>query len=515
MDLEHLENQPQKSLKTVHSILTSSIRDLEQRLRDLQRSFYGTENGSMEELTKWSGVLRRVVDRTQVNGLYSVGQMEEILRVETTGRGAFPDDLPTIHRMMECCRKTENAVARGEVQEILVEIGRVLVLTNKYCASFYNPECDPFVETAAAYEHQRRRYINVVDELVEKTHGLATKFRSSAKGVRLVDLSANSADLLRKTGTAHAPFLLLFPEACENIRSALETLLSWINDDRKYVGFVDSDVREMDVRRTEVEKRVRGLRNAYHQLIFRRKQFREEAERRELKLDRLRIREDELIVDEEFVSVEIRDTEAELDSTELRWSELIRNGIDGGEGGGGGQPPEAGFYDRLNELTDKIQALKAKLPTSKQQLLSLRGKLKTVTDKQTRLRSEEKRGVQQEVEIDDVSSRLAESETESKGIAHALETARKIILCKRSSDVVEKIFYDQEVIRAGKSKTKGCNGERHMKTILSNLRLFLHFVVIIVIDVVVIITAIIIVVVVASSIFQKSLHFLLYHFNKY
>lgn len=454
LDLKLLETEPQKSLETVHIILLDSIRDLESRLRQLQWSFYGRGREAVDELVRWSGLLKRVVNGTKSNGLFSLGQMEEISWKEADGRGAFANDLLSMHQMMECCHKTEEAVPGVQLHELLTEARKLLGYVEKYCASFYDPDRDPVIDTAAAYEKQRRRYINLVNELISKIYQLAEKFKSSGgDGLKMIDLSGYSGELSRKTDAAHAPFLLLFPEACENIRLALSAMRSWVEDDGNFAAFLDNDAKELDARRAECQKQVRAFSQSYHQLGFRLKQAQVESEQLEEDLGKTQDREDALIVDEELLSTQVKDFETELDSTEFRKTEWHKNAAT--------MPSEA-YYEKYNELSEKVRELRTKLPPSHQQLIAIRSKLRRVESKRAELRTEQKRRKQLETEMEEVSVQLAEAEVELVGVTISLETARRIVLCKRSSDVVEKIFYHQQVVKAPKNKKKGSQGTWRM-----------------------------------------------------
>lgn len=450
MDLKLLETEPQKSLDTVHSILTDSIQDLESRLRQLQSSFYGRGREAVDELSRWAGLLKRVVNGAKVPGLFSADQMEEISWKQAEGRGAFANDLLTMHQMMECCHKTMEAVPGAQLNELLAEARRLLGYLEKYCVSFYDPDRDPLIETAAAYEKQRRRYIHLINDLIARIYLLAEKFKASGgEGLRMSDLSGYSVELARRTDAVHAPFLLLFPEACENVRLALSTMRSWVEDDRNFAAFLENDAKELDARRTELKKQVRTLSQSYHQLGFRLKQAQVESDQLGEDLGRTQDREDALMVEEELLSTQVKDFETELDSTEFRKAEWHKNAA---------TMSSEVYYDKYNELSDKVRDLRAKIPPAHIQLIAIRSKLRRVESKRAELRTEEKRRKQLEAEMEGVSVHLAEAEVELSGITVSLETARRIVLCKRSSDVVEKIFYHQQVVKPSKGKKKGNQG---------------------------------------------------------
>lgn len=155
---------------------------------------------------------------------------------------------------------------------------------SRYCVSFYrvfNPmtssdgghmmrrsnTTNSLLATAATYSRQIDLRHRAIDGHLSSVQRLVDRFRTAE--LRLADLGAYGSDLARRTGSAHAPYLLLFPCACRCIRLAMDEMRSWLADDRSYAEFIANDVDRLEVMAESTKHRLREANDEYHRAAFR------------------------------------------------------------------------------------------------------------------------------------------------------------------------------------------------------------------------------------------------------
>jgi hypothetical protein len=361
---------------------------------------------------------------------------------EASGGG---DALFVLSRTLrDCLRKTLDAVP-DRFDDVISDVRRLQRHLRKYCVSFYDsppPAANsstaataaaPIVlETAETYETQIRRRFADIDESIDDIRRLSDLFRKSE--LRTADFGPFGINLARRTGCAHAPFLLLFPAACDRVRRATATMRDWLADDAAYADFVGNDVAELERRLRTDERRLVALRRAYHQVAFRARQSSAACDQLRADLSKTQGRENQLIVDEELLAGETAELRTDAETTEYRLAEITRNAA---------RYTAEAHYEKYNELSERMREIRLRLPVAEQSLVAVRQKLSQLTEKRDQLKVESKRLKNLEIQRDDIAYKMAQQEVERDACALALETARRILLCKRSPDAVKKIFYDR------------------------------------------------------------------------
>lgn len=261
------------------------------------------------------------------------------------GDPSADDPLFALSRTLrECVRKVLDAVPHS-FDDVLADVRRIERHLTKYCISFYeefgasvdggvsdhqrhhkqqnghqSAAPSSLLGTASTYDRQIRLRRRAVDAHLSSIGDLVDRFRTGE--LRLADLGSLGADLARRAGAAHAPFLLLFPCACRRIRSAVDEMRSWLADDAAYAEFVANDVDELESRARAAEARLRAAREEFHRAAFRARAADDECRRIEAELEKTRGREDALVVDEELLAGETGELKAEAETNEYRLAEV-------------------------------------------------------------------------------------------------------------------------------------------------------------------------------------------------
>ena len=447
--LDVLDSNPQVNLEAVYRILLAGIELMELNLIKVQKLYYGRGHDALDELTMWIRQLRPVMSVIESTNLASADHIEETIRRQLNNAALSADDIAAVQKLQEAYRKTRDWVP-GEMEHILASCKDILRNLGKYCASFYVPGQDPPLETANLYEGQRQKYITTIGGNIGHVYDMINRFQTN-NGLRLhADFGPYSLDLARRGGCANIPFLLIFPEAVDNIRMALTTMKSWLADDARYAGYMENDARDL-IKRTEAsEKEIRDLKSQYHRDLFRTKQAEEEGRKLKNVLEKLQNREDQLMVEEEMLAMETSEMSTELDTAEHRRKGLMKMHL--------ANPKNDVTLEQLTKVTENLNDLKSRLPIAEQRLVVVRGKLKAIEEKKLEFQEKQQQVKSLETETETVAKQIAETEVEHDVDAHALEIVRKIILYKWSADVVRKVFFDQP-IQPNSSRLPGNKGE--------------------------------------------------------
>ena len=241
------------------------------KLRRVERAHYGLGKNAQDELRKWRVSLKNLLMASSQPAFVSSDQIETLLRKSAEPSLKFKYDMYDINKLKECYRKIIEAVP-DKFSEVITELKSILKYMEKYCLSFYDMDDENAVkyDTALDYEKKRRDIAKNVRERLKYVQGMVAKFRTDK--FYLSDLSSYGLELSRKADCPHAPFLLIFPECCEHLRTCVTELDNWVEADGNYETFVKNDIADYEEKNLESLKIVREYQQKYHQLGFRHKQ---------------------------------------------------------------------------------------------------------------------------------------------------------------------------------------------------------------------------------------------------
>ncbi len=263
LDIRRMERKPQENLGVVHTILTAAVKDVLDKLKKLERGFYGLGRNATDEIRRWVPCCRAVMHAAQLPHLNSLVTINDIITKSQDPRIQFTLDAFELNKFKECLRKINEAVP-VKFSELVLDSKRILKYLEKYCRSFYQIENGIFLDTAHHYEKQIRYHSGDIRHTLDKIDAMYEKFRTSV--LTPAEMSPYARELAQKHDCLHFPFLLLFPESCECIRTVCSTMSSWITADENYATFISNDINDLAQKKEEVSRVLRDSQAKFHQL---------------------------------------------------------------------------------------------------------------------------------------------------------------------------------------------------------------------------------------------------------
>ncbi len=265
-DIRRLDRKPQENLGTVHKILSGAVKDSIDKVKKLERGFYGLGRHAQDEITKYMPYVLAVLQASHISHLNSLVAINDIIQRSQDPNIQFEVDPFALNKLKECLRKISDVIP-AKFSELVLELRRILKYLDKYCLSFYDIEGHVFIDTGHYYERQRRFLRNEVKRHLDRIDILYEKFRKSV--LIHTEMGSYARELARKTDSERAPFLLLFPESAECIKVACSACMSWIDADSHYATFIANDINNLGLKKEEVSKVLRTCQEKFHQLHIR------------------------------------------------------------------------------------------------------------------------------------------------------------------------------------------------------------------------------------------------------
>lgn len=460
--LVHLESRPPASLRDVRNALLSEIKAIQKKLTRLERSYYGVGKSLNQEIQKFATPIKLLVRLLGYFELSSVKSVEAAIKYGSDPK-RYKGDPTYVNLLKEVYAKLQNFVP-GRFSEIIEMCDKVLEILEKYCISFYEPDGETEVETAMHYETQIRSWKGVVRENLQKINTLIIHFRN--RGIHHSMFTSPVATYCQRNECEIVPFLLLFAEACTNVRTVLSVMTQWLKSDENYNVFLQNDVIDLERQKEEQVKAVRESGEHYHACVFKLNQTETEYTRLLCELENLKEKDDANAIEEGFLLNKCNELEMDMEFKEGRRDDLKNKPLD--------EDIEAMAiaWDNLNE---EIRFLKDSLPSVKRQLSIVQQRKEWMKERRTHVDKLEK-----EIELLTRDAKVAELEkakleAELKTIESTLEISRRLLLHKTSNDSVAKIFYDLPITARGSkavlpSISNGTEGTSNAQVYLQRLK---------------------------------------------
>ncbi len=263
LDIRRLDRKPQESLGMVHKILAAAVKDAIDKIKKLERGFYGLGRNAYDDIARYRPCVLAILQASHISHLNSLVAINDIIQRSQDPNINFEVDPFDLEKLTEYLRKI-NDVFPAKISELVLDIKRVLKYLDKYCLSYYDIEGHVYLDTGHYYEKQRRFLRNEIKRHLDRVEIMYEKFRKSV--LIHSEMSSYARDLARRTDCERAPFLLLFPEAAEGIRTACSACMSWIDADAHYAMFVSNDINHLAQKKEEVSRLLRTCQEKFHQL---------------------------------------------------------------------------------------------------------------------------------------------------------------------------------------------------------------------------------------------------------
>ncbi|XP_060559408.1 uncharacterized protein LOC132719623 isoform X2 [Ruditapes philippinarum] len=427
--LQQLETHPPSSLKDIRQALSDEIKTIQKKLTRLERSYYGVGKSLNHEVKKYATPIKILVRMLGYFELPSVKAIEAALKYGSDPK-RYKGDPENVNLLKEVYAKVQSFVP-GKFADVTELCEKMLELLEKYCISFYEPDGEIEVETALHYETQIRTWKRVIRETLGKINELMVHFKN--RGIHHTMFTSTVATFCQRNECEIVPFLLLFAEACTNIRTVLSIMVQWLKSDENYSVFLHNDVTDLERQKEEQTKVMREAREHYHSAMYKVNQAETEYAKLLHELEHLQEKEEANEIEETFLINKCNELELDMEFKEGRRDDLRNKPLDADI------ESLAITWDNLNE---EIRILKENLPGFKRQLATVQHRREWMTERKHHLEKMEKEITllkrDGKVAVKDKCKREAEFET----IEKTLEVSRRLLLHKTSNDSVSKIFYD-------------------------------------------------------------------------
>ncbi|XP_074657213.1 uncharacterized protein LOC141910378 [Tubulanus polymorphus] len=427
--LSSLGNERPQSLQAVHGVLAQAVDDVESALDVVKRLYYG--NGQPEtEIRHWRHAITSVMAAagvTEINWMWQIDAMEE--------KVVIPGEQPLVN--ISNVHMTGDAVAKVMLNVPSAFDGCIQALENilkyaaKYCLSFCNSKLnDPYVECALHYDSSRKGFVQKIRACIDGIGELAPKFKTT--GLRFGDFSPSVQELGYKTQTAQIPFLLIFPECVEKVRSACAALKKWIDLDSSYASFVKFDLAELEKKLAAQAKLVREEQDKIYAMEYRFQAAKREHSALEKEITRLLRKNDKLMDDEARAVALENNIKLELDVKVLRKADIKKNAD---------SMSPAEYNEQHDRLVSEIKNMKVKLQ-------SFRRDVENIHSKQVWINEKRDRGTAARKKLDEVIKELKQNRSEYRKMCVELErieacvnSLKRVYTLKTNPETLKKIFH--------------------------------------------------------------------------
>ena len=445
--LKQLDTKPPAGIKDVRILLLAEIKVVQKKLTRLERAYYGVGKSLSHEVKKFSQPIKILI---RMLGYYELSSTKTIEAAIKNGSDPkrYKGDPENVALLKEAYTKVQSFVP-GRFKDVAEICERMVTVMEKYLISFYDPESEIEVETASHYETQIRTWKKTIKENLANIHGLINQFKN--RGIHFSMFSPPVATFCQRNECDIVPFLLLFAEACTNIRTALSIITQWIKCDETYAVFLQNDVRDLEHQKDEHLKVMREARERYHSCVYKVNQAELEYTKMLAEYEHIKEKGAAHEIEEMFLTSKLHELENDMDFKEGRREELRKNPDE--------LDPEI-LTITIENLTDEIRVLKEQMPGVKRQLAVAKHRREWMYEKRAQIEKVESEIAQLQADVKSAEVVKTQRESEFEMIENTLELARRLLLLKSSNDSVEKIFYEIPITaRNTKLKLpKICNG---------------------------------------------------------
>ena len=249
-----------QSLPIFRDCVTKALNAVNRRIDLLQQSYYGPDLDIEQEINKWLGPLSKVLKENRISYFLCKSQLDDaVLKFrKTEGDPTMPIDFDkeSLAIVIDIVDRILDYLKTG-FADLIKDLKLITEFMWKYCLSFSGSEGDIYLDTAVNYERQRKELFNAVIFNLDDIVNMAEQFET--KGMRVQELGFIARDLAERCQASHVPFLVIIPQAFENLRNAVQGLRKWLDADDGYADFITYDIVELESKRDAQEKVIRDF----------------------------------------------------------------------------------------------------------------------------------------------------------------------------------------------------------------------------------------------------------------
>ncbi|CAF1468120.1 unnamed protein product [Adineta steineri] len=281
------------SFKQIYDYVEKSLDEYSRLINDLEIDYYQCSPTSIEFTSRkprpFSVTILQAWSQP-LNELHKTYLSHDIRNIETTCELLEAAKTGVFHRFI----KDESIILMERISQKIVQQlnSNILILTDKivdcmnlmkqYFLSFYHIKNiqyiiqnrqkeelpDEHLETAYTYEKSRwlhmfqvNKSVKVIREMLERIH--------TTEGVTFSTLSKECQELAIRCDCTSFPYIFVLPECYYEARQALNSLRTWLHDDRNYTEFIQKSLELLDRKYLEVKKTLEISKTQLSQIKYR------------------------------------------------------------------------------------------------------------------------------------------------------------------------------------------------------------------------------------------------------
>ena len=430
--LTSLDFERPKSLDAIRQVVSCRLNEIETRLCVLEREFYGGRKCE-DEIRDIRPLVHDVMIRYQVSHINSSICVDEIIE-KSPDKEEKLDGYPNSLSEVQNYNKKILAFIPGRFEGLLTDLNRVIECLQKYCRSYYKGTLkDPYMETAYHYDVKRIDYSDAAHQQMTHIREVATAYQS-VDGItkRYFGLLAN--EIAHKCDCGSLPFLLVFPECCQNIRSACAVIHRWIQEDSEYVEYIRKDISQLEHKTELQSKLVRDSQQRRVQVNHKLKSYKRGVLELEDQLQKVRSREQLVEQDIKRMEDDIRFTQMDIEAKEGEKEALRKNA--------GTIFDLAEVNERCERRSSEISKLRAHIPNVRRQIENVINGKKFIVQKRELLEVKRNQVRMLTESTETASKECAKEERELERVKRCLAQLKEIYLYRTTPDMIKKIFYN-------------------------------------------------------------------------
>ncbi|WAQ94954.1 hypothetical protein MAR_007425 [Mya arenaria] len=421
-----------QSLPIFRDCVAKELVSTERRIELLRQSYYGPSNEVEQDIKRWLDPLSRVLSENRISYFLCKSQLDDAVykfrRSEGDPTLAIDFDKEAVKIVMDIVDRVMNDLKTG-FADIIKELKTFTEYMWKYCLSFSSSEGDIYLDTALNYERQRKEFLQAINFNLNDIVNMAEQFET--KGMRVQDLGFVARDLAERCKATHAPFLVIIPQAFENLKNAIAGIRKWLEADEGYADFIHYDVREMEQKKDAHEKVTRELQtkcsNSEHKLKTARRHLADIA----AEVKSFEAREVVLLKEKNEVLKQLKDIQDNIEIKTYRKEEMKQRL----------EELKAYELDSFKQVERDITELNDKKPVFNRRLEDINKKLETINERKQQMTQREHHVIDTKAEVKRLKKEFRKCEVEQERIEGNLSRLREILRYKTAPEVLKKIFH--------------------------------------------------------------------------
>ena len=313
---------------------------------------------------------------------------------------------------------------------LIEDLKQCIEYMKRYLLSFFHGKRDAYVETGVHYDMKRRELERVMNIHMKNITNMGTAYRQK-RGLNVKMFGFGTNELARKCDVGDLPVLLVFPEACSNIKNACEAIEQWVKADEQYPEFVKMDILDLEHKR---DNQTRNLReNSHHLFHCEHKVKSLQKDINDLENDMVRLRHRDVQLNKQIQELEHDKHDMKLD---IEIKEQQRDAL---------RYAHPLDHDTISKLANEISELRFNLPDMDRKMEAVRHKMLLLTQRKELLDTKTAELHNRQQELTKHKKNVQDAKQELNRIEDAITLLKEIYSRKTSDDVTKKIFHDLPV----------------------------------------------------------------------